>query len=134
MLIKQGTNTKQLKHACLNTRKTPQKCVCGYESLMRSPSLLLALVEVEVKLLCNRQVFLLDFDADLAHVCLRAIVEATIIKDKLHVVHEVLDLLIFVLLQFSSYRLEVHWVLNDSWVVRNIQCLVVDRHGKDLGL
>ena len=61
-------------------------------------------IEVEVELLCDRVIFLLDFDSNLANLVLCSVVDAAIIKHEFHVIHEVLNALILVILQLLLDR------------------------------
>ena len=83
-----------------------------------------ATIKIEVQLLDHIIVLLLDGETNLAHIRLRPIVEPTIIENKLHVVHEVLNALVLVLSQLSFNGGEVHRILYDVGVVRDLQLLV----------
>ena len=93
-----------------------------------------ALVKVEVELLGDLVILLLDLHSYLADVALRAVVDATIIKDELHVLHELLNALILVILQLVLNRGEVHRILHHLGVVGDVELLPVDRIRKDVGL
>ncbi len=83
-------------------------------------------------MLSNRLVFLHDLHAQTTHLSFSPIVQPAIIKDKLHVVHEVLNASILVLLQLCLDRGEVHRVLDNHRVVINLELLVVDWVGEDV--
>ena len=100
----------------------------GHESPLSS----LSLVKIEVELLSNCVVFLLDLDAEPANVTFCPIVESTVVEDKLHIIHEVLDTRILVFLQLLSDGLKVHGVLHDVWVVGDAQLFPVYRVREDV--
>ena len=79
-------------------------------------------------------VLLLNRYTNLANVALSTIVDPTIIKDELHVLHEFLDALILVLLQFGLDRGKVHRVLHHQGVVRDVQLDIVDGVGENVRL
>jgi hypothetical protein len=79
-------------------------------------------------------ILFLDLNADQANVAFRSVVHSTIIKDKLHVLHELLNALVLVLLEFCLNRGEVHRVLHHLGVVEDVQLLPVDRIGKNVSL
>ena len=97
-----------------------------------SPLSSLSLVKIEVELLSNCVVFLLDLDAEPANVTFCSIVESTVVEDKLHIIHEVLDTRILVFLQLLADRLKVHGVLHDVWVVGDAQLFPIYRVREDV--
>lgn len=93
-----------------------------------------AFIEVEVELLCESMILFLDFNTDLADFALCAIVDAAIIKYKLHVLHEILNAPILVIPQLLLNRGEVHRVFDQLRIVRDVQFLIVDWVGKYVSL
>ena len=91
-------------------------------------------IEVKVELLGDSVILFLDFNADLADFVFSAIVDAAIIKYELHVIHEVLNALILVILQLLLNRGEIHWVLDQQRIVRDVQFLIVDWVRKNVSL
>jgi len=73
-------------------------------------------------------------DTDLAHFRLCAVVEAAVVEDEFHVLHELLDALILLLLQLTLYSREVHRVLHYSQIVDDAKGDIIDRIGKDICL
>ena len=67
--------------------------------------------------------FLLDSKSDLTDLALSPIVELTIVENQLHIVNELLDLGILMLLDLSLDGAEVHWILHDLMIVRNLKSL-----------
>ena len=61
-------------------------------------------IEVEVELLCDRVILVLNVNSNLANLALCTIVDAAIIKHEFHVVHEVLNALILVILKLLLDR------------------------------
>ena len=92
----------------------------------------LTLIKIEVQLLGNVLILWMHLHADAPNFTLCAIVQFAIIEDKLHIVHEVLDSLILMLLQFCADSWKVHWICHNGWVVENVQLDVVDRIGEDV--
>lgn len=79
-------------------------------------------------------VLLLNCHADLTHIALRTVVQPTIMEDELHIIHKVLNFLVLVLLELGFDSVEVHWVLHDEGVVRDLELHVVDWLTEDVGL
>ena len=76
---------------------------------------------------------LLDHDANLTHLTLSSIIKLAIIEHHLSVVNELLDLTVLVLLQLLLYRAEIHWLLHDLVVVRDLQGIHVHRLRENIG-
>jgi hypothetical protein len=91
-----------------------------------------ALIKVEVELFCNLVVLLLHAHSDLADLGCRPVVQLAIIEDKFHILHEVANPLILLLLQLRLDCVEVHRVLHEGWVVQDLQRDVVDRVGENV--
>ena len=71
-------------------------------------------------------VLLTDFYTHATHLCFSSIVEPAIIKDQLHVLHEVLNSRILVIFQLGFDGLEVHWIFYDHGVVGDFKVDIVD--------
>ena len=91
-------------------------------------------IEVKVELLGDSVILFLDVHANLANFAFCAIVDAAIIKYELHVIHEVLNALILVVLQLLLNRGEIHWVLDQQRIVRDVQFLIIDWVRKNVSL
>ena len=58
-------------------------------------------IKIEVELLSQALVLLMYLNADHAYFCLGAIIEATIVEDELHVLHELLNALVLLFFQLT---------------------------------
>ena len=92
----------------------------------------LTLIKFEVQLLGNVPILLMHLHADAPNFTLCSIVHLAIIENKLHIIHEVLDAFILMLLQFCADSRKVHWVCHDCRVIENVQLFVVDGIGEDV--
>jgi len=90
------------------------------------------LVKIEVELLSYGMVLFHNFHSQATDFSFSAIVEPAIIKDELHVVHEVLDARIFVLLQLCLDCREIHWVLYNVRIVFDFELLVINGVSEDV--
>jgi hypothetical protein len=70
--------------------------------------------------------FLLDHQTYLAYLTLSAIIKFAIIEYHLHVVDELLNLLIFLILDIGSNRAKVHGIFDYLMIVWNLQRLHID--------
>ena len=93
-----------------------------------------AFVKIKVQLFSNCVVLLLHLDANLAYVTLCSIVQPTVVKYELHILHEFLYTLILMFSELSFDRTKVHGILHDIGVVRDLELLPVDRIRKNICL
>ena len=73
-------------------------------------------------------------DTNLANFALNTIVELAVVKHQLHIVHEVLDARVLVLLKLCLDGGEIHWVLDKQRVVGDSQLHIVDGLSKNVRL
>lgn len=91
-------------------------------------------VEVHRQLLVLFVELLFDTPADLANLTVLTVILNAVLEDQVHVVEEVLELQILIRVQLLLYRAEIHWLLNDLEVVRDVQLLRVNRFKEDPSL
>ena len=91
-------------------------------------------VEVHRQLLVLFVELLSDTLADLANLTVLTVILNAVLEDQVHVVEEVLELQILIRVQLLLYRTEIHWLLNDLEVVRDVQLLRVNRFKEDPSL
>ena len=76
-------------------------------------------IKIEIELLREALVLLVNLYTDEAHLTLHAVIEPAVVEHKLHVLHELLNALVLMVLQLALNRREVHWVLHYCQVVKN---------------
>ena len=77
---------------------------------------------------------LLNHQPNLANLTLSAIIKFTIIEHQLHVIDELLNLRIFLVLDIGPYRAKVHGIFNYLMIVWNLQRLHIDCLTENVGL
>ena len=90
------------------------------------------LVKIEVELLSYGMVLFHNFSSQTTDLSFSSIVQPAIIKDELHVIHEVLNARILVLLQLCLDCREVHRVLYNVWIVFDFELLVINGVSEDV--
>lgn len=91
-------------------------------------------IKIEVELFSQVLVLLVYLITNFAHIAQRAIIQSTVVKDKLHVFHEVLDALILMFLQLTFDSREIHRILHDGVVVEDAEGKRVNWICEDVGL
>ena len=62
-----------------------------------------------------------------------AIILNAVLKHKVHIVEEVLELQILIRVELGFNRSKIHWLLNDVKVIRDVQALWIDWFKEDVG-
>ena len=88
-------------------------------------------IKIEVELFSQALVLLVYLYANKADLALDTIVEAAVVKDQFHVLHELLNLLILMFLQLTPNSLKIHRVFHHLWIIRNVQTLNINWKGKN---